>query len=160
MGRHTIALVPNAIATFLGLQDAERYTGHAFRRTSATWLADAGMLVLRSFFFFAFILIYYWLLFFFSGADRLTLKRHGRWSSDACTEGYLANSKSLKISVASMLQNCSSPDNKNINNNKSEIFNKPATPQVQSFTLNNCNNLNFCFCPLVGSSVPKFDSLK
>ena len=52
IGVNTIANMPRIAAQFLKLSEPERYTSHTFRRTSATLLAD-------------------------SGADILTLKRHG-----------------------------------------------------------------------------------
>ena len=32
IGKHTLAKIPSEIATFLDLPDAEKYTGHCFRR--------------------------------------------------------------------------------------------------------------------------------
>ncbi|XP_073966826.1 uncharacterized protein isoform X2 [Choristoneura fumiferana] len=64
MGRHKIAAIPKAIAAFLNLPNAESYTGHCFRRTSATLLAE-------------------------SGANLTTLKRHGGWTSDTVAEDIL-----------------------------------------------------------------------
>jgi len=46
------------------------YTVHAFRRSAATNLADAGV-------------------------SFVNLKRHGQWKSDSVIEGYIANSKAL-----------------------------------------------------------------
>lgn len=34
--------MPKEIAKFIGLPDAESYTGHNFKRTSATLLANSG----------------------------------------------------------------------------------------------------------------------
>ena len=78
MGINSIAAIPKFIASFLQLKNPERFTGHCFRRSSATVLAD-------------------------SGATRLTLKRQFRWKSDTVAEGYLAESKALKTDVASAL---------------------------------------------------------
>ncbi|XP_073964583.1 uncharacterized protein [Choristoneura fumiferana] len=52
IGVNKFGSMPREIAKFLGLPQADAYTGHSFRRTSATLLAN-------------------------SGADILTLKRHG-----------------------------------------------------------------------------------
>lgn len=78
VGKTFFGNLPNKIAKDLDLPNPELYTGHAFRRTSATILAD-------------------------SGADRLTLKRHGDWKSDTVTEHYLAKSKKLKTEVSRSL---------------------------------------------------------
>ena len=43
IGKNKIAEMPKLIATFLKLPEAEMYTGHAVRRTSATFLAEAGI---------------------------------------------------------------------------------------------------------------------
>ena len=48
------------------------YTSHCFRRSAATNLADAGV-------------------------SFINLKRHGQWKSDAVVEGYIANSKPMRI---------------------------------------------------------------
>lgn len=58
IGINTIGGMPKEIAKFLNLPDPEKYTGHAFRRTSATLLVD-------------------------SGADITELKRHGGWKSNS-----------------------------------------------------------------------------
>lgn len=63
------------IEKYLGLSEADFYTGHSFRRTSATMLAD-------------------------SGADILTLKRHGGWRSDAVAESYIENSIHNKAKIS------------------------------------------------------------
>ena len=42
MGRNTIRGTPKFIANFLVLADPERYTGHCFRCSSVTVLADSG----------------------------------------------------------------------------------------------------------------------
>lgn len=77
VGHHTIGAIPSKIATFLNLCNANEYTGHCFRRTSATLLAD-------------------------SGADITTIKRHGSWKSDCVAEGYIEESIQNKISIAVM----------------------------------------------------------
>lgn len=78
MGINSIAAIPKFIASYLHLENPEKYTGHCFRRSSAIALAD-------------------------SGDSRLTLKRQFRWKSDTVAEGYLAGSKTLKSDVASAL---------------------------------------------------------
>jgi hypothetical protein len=64
VGINTIGGVPKKIADFLNLPNSSNYTGHCFRRTSATLLADAG-------------------------ADITVLKRHGGWRSNTVAEGYI-----------------------------------------------------------------------
>lgn len=75
IGAHTIAKVPSMIAMVNGLANPKEYTGHSLRRSSATALVE-------------------------SGADILTLKRHGRWQSDAVAEQYVSESVHHQVSVA------------------------------------------------------------
>ncbi|XP_047023444.1 uncharacterized protein LOC124632594 [Helicoverpa zea] len=74
MGSNKIGSIPREIATFLELPEPQLYTGHCFRRTSATLLAD-------------------------SGADLLSLKRHGGWKSNAVVEGYIEDSIENKSKI-------------------------------------------------------------
>ena len=46
VGRNIFAKIPSDIATFLNLENAKNYSGHSFRRTSATLLANSGVDVL------------------------------------------------------------------------------------------------------------------
>lgn len=78
IGINTFADIPKRIATFLGLQNPDQFTGHCFRRTSATLLAD-------------------------SGADLLTLKRHGGWKSNVVAEGYVEESIKNKRKVSARI---------------------------------------------------------
>lgn len=78
MGKNLIAKIPQRVAEYLELPNPKTYTGHAFRRTSATLLVDAG-------------------------ADMLTLKRHGVWKSNSTAEGYLAESINNKRQIGNLL---------------------------------------------------------
>ena len=63
VGKDTFSKVPKLIAEFLQLPDFAPYTGHCFRRSSASFLVDGG-------------------------GDLLTLRNHGRWKSSIAAEGY------------------------------------------------------------------------
>lgn len=78
IGRHTIALMPKQIALFLQLPEAELYTGHCFRRSSATLLAD-------------------------SGANLTALKRLGGWRSDKVAESYIEESIENKSDISTKI---------------------------------------------------------
>jgi integrase len=78
IGKNKLSEIPKHIATFLGLEAAASYTGHALRVSSATTIADEG-------------------------ANSLTLKRHGRWASDTVAEGYLRESKHVRTETANLL---------------------------------------------------------
>lgn len=75
VGMNTFGNMPKLIAKYLNLQDANLYTGHCFRRSSATLLADAG-------------------------GDIVDLKRHGGWKSSSVAEGYLDDSIQNKVEVS------------------------------------------------------------
>ncbi|XP_074034595.1 tyrosine recombinase XerC-like [Leptinotarsa decemlineata] len=78
VGITKIGKVPSVIAKYLNLPHAEQYTGHCFRRSSATLLVEAG-------------------------GDLLTLKKHGGWKSSAVAEHYIENSITQKIDVANKI---------------------------------------------------------
>jgi len=67
VGIHSFGSMPSKIAIFLKLENPTQYTGHCFRRSSATVLAGHG-------------------------ADITTLKRHGGWKSTTVAEGYIEHS--------------------------------------------------------------------
>ena len=77
IGKNCIAKVPSKIAFLLNIENWKLYTGHSFRRTGATFLADAG-------------------------ADRGILKRAGRWESDSFAEGYVTESIYSKVAISNL----------------------------------------------------------
>jgi integrase len=78
VGKNTFSSIPKKIADFLKLPNSALYTGHSFRRSSATLLADTG-------------------------ADLLSLKRHGGWSSSSVAEGYIDECLTNKVEVANKI---------------------------------------------------------
>lgn len=78
IGVNKFASMPQTIAKFLKLPQPELYTGHCFRRSSTTILADAG-------------------------ADLITLKRHGEWKSNQVAQGYIEDSMENKRKVGNMI---------------------------------------------------------
>lgn len=62
VGIHSASKIPSLIANYLKFPNEKMYTGHAFRRTSASFLANTG-------------------------PDLLTLKQHGGWKSNNIAEG-------------------------------------------------------------------------
>lgn len=75
VGVNTFSKLPSQIATFLKLEQPHLYTGHCFRRSSASILSDAGV-------------------------DFAAIKRHGGWKSTAVAEGYIENSLENKTNIA------------------------------------------------------------
>lgn len=85
IGLNTIDKAPFAIAFYLNLPNPKLFTGHCFRRSSATHLAN-------------------------SGGDLNTIKKHGGWKSSTVAEGYIETSMKSKVEVANILSTQSSHD--------------------------------------------------
>nr|XP_022908502.1 uncharacterized protein LOC111419857 [Onthophagus taurus] len=75
VGKGTIGALSSKIAEYLKLENAVNYTGHSFRRTSATLSANKGV-------------------------DVLGLKRHGGWKSSTVGESYVEDSLQNKNQFA------------------------------------------------------------
>lgn len=123
VGINKLGDVPKQIAIYLGLPEATAYTGHCFRRSSATILVDAG-------------------------GDLLDLKRHGGWQSSAVAEGYVDNSlnnqnnNSSKISSA--IANTSSTINEDFiettnSNNINLTYASTSKRTNIPYVFNNCS---------------------
>lgn len=80
IGKNKFGAMPKQIAEYLNLLDPSLYTGHSFRRTSATLLAN-------------------------SGADLITLKRHGGWKSSTVAESYIEDSINNKRKIGHLIAN-------------------------------------------------------
>ncbi|XP_047986656.1 uncharacterized protein LOC125226654 isoform X1 [Leguminivora glycinivorella] len=80
IGINAFGQMGKTMAAYLNLPNPELYTGHCFRRTSATLLVDAG-------------------------GNIMDLKRHGGWKSTAVAEGYVDNSIQNKKKVSNLLMN-------------------------------------------------------
>lgn len=112
VGINSFAKFPKEIATFLQLPDANTYTGHCLRRTSATLLAD-------------------------SGADLLTLKRHGGWRSNNVAEGYIEESVKNKVKISKQIfQEALQPTStkNNVTDDSNEIKITTETQVLQPMT--------------------------
>ncbi|XP_031350882.1 uncharacterized protein LOC116176442 [Photinus pyralis] len=83
-GHNSIGNFPKKIAAFLKLENVNGFTGHCFRRTSATLLANTG-------------------------GDILQLKRLGGWKSSTVAEGYVENSIHGQVQIANMLSHAEKP---------------------------------------------------
>jgi hypothetical protein len=78
VGVNTFGNMPRKIVEFLQLPNPQSYTGHSFRRSSATLLAGKGV-------------------------NFLGIKRLGGWKSSALAEGYIEDSLHEKIAIADQL---------------------------------------------------------
>ena len=101
------------------LTDPDEYTGHSFRRSFATHLAE-------------------------SGAPLITLKRAGRWQSDNVDQGYIDTSKRMMIDVSQMLNSnndtrisSSSSSSTNSNNNGNSVVYSIINHGTMTFYLPN-----------------------
>ena len=95
VGINKFGSIPKEIAKYLKLPEPEAYTGHCFRRSSATILVDAG-------------------------GDLLALKRHGGWKSAAVAEGYIDDSIANKTATAQKI--CHSIDKPSTLTDKNKCF--------------------------------------
>ncbi|XP_065219416.1 uncharacterized protein LOC135844941 [Planococcus citri] len=86
IGKTKISAAAKEIASFLELEPA-LYTGHSFRRSSATLLAD-------------------------SGADMLAIQRLGGWKSMTVASGYADNSMHQKKRIEALIESRITPTTK------------------------------------------------
>lgn len=114
VGKNTLASYPKKCASFLGKEMVDSFTGHCFRGTSATILAD-------------------------SGASLLALKRHGRWKSDVVATSYVRDSKKSKMEVAQIFsRNSVSTSLSTANSSGAATAEASARVSSGSFDLQNC----------------------
>ena len=100
IGRNTLSQYPKTIATFLQLEEPEKYTSHCFRRTAATFLADAGFQV-------------------------MDLQRAGGWKSKSVAESYVTESQHNKLKIASNIANNTITATNNQSVSNTETCNTP-----------------------------------
>lgn len=84
VGINTFGKMPADIAGYLGLPDPHLYTGHSFRRSSATMLAD-------------------------SGEGITNIKRLGGWKSTSVAEGYIEESAKERTRISNKILNQKNP---------------------------------------------------
>ncbi|XP_064215658.1 uncharacterized protein LOC135265239 [Tribolium castaneum] len=89
VGINKIGEIPSLIAKWLNKDEPKKYTGHCFRRSSATLLANAG-------------------------GDLISIKRHGGWRSSTVAESYIEDSLNNKIEIANKIQPSSSTEENKI----------------------------------------------
>lgn len=89
VGINKIGEIPSMIAHWLGKEMFKSYTGHCFRRSSVTLLANAG-------------------------GNMTAIKRHGGWKSTTVAEGYIEDSLKNKIEISNKILNCPTTSTFNI----------------------------------------------
>lgn len=135
VGKNTFGGLPKQIASYLNLPNPSSYTGHCFRRSSTSFLAD-------------------------SGVEIGVIKRHGGWKSDTVAEGYIENSLVNKklISEKILIGKDSEKENRpstssgsnqvDINvkenrlSNSSGFKQRVISPLTSLFTINGGTNIN------------------
>ena len=95
-GKNCLAKIPMTIAAFNLLPNPERFTGHCFRRSAASLLANEG-------------------------CSLTGLKRAGRWTSDAVVDGYIEVSKKSKLNVSETISGSEGKLTKNNNDTDKNI---------------------------------------
>jgi integrase len=119
IGKNMLGKYPCMIAKHVGLAEPGSYTGHAFRRTATTWLADGGI-------------------------DVINLKRFGGggWKSDAIAQSYVAESTGNKRALAELIDG--GQHNYKFNPKQQKLINGSEQPIVNMF-ISNCefNQCNF-----------------
>lgn len=123
VGVHKIGGIPKKIAEFLKLENPENFTGHTFRRSSATMLAD-------------------------NGGDLLTLKQFGGWRSSAVAEQYVEESVSKKIKISKQLFQSEAQTtavNCTTNNEERKIYELSGAGKFHFSGIENCT-FNFTNC--------------
>lgn len=122
IGINKFTAMGREIANFLRLPNPEKYSGHSFRRSSATLLVDAG-------------------------GDITALKRHGGWKSTTVAESYIDESMNNKLNTADKLTNSLKSDtesifSKQIFENIQSSSNNFDIKSLPSMKFENCSGFN------------------
>lgn len=128
IGKNKFAIIGRQIAMYLKLPNPDRYTGHCYRRSSATLYIDGG-------------------------GDITGLKRHGGWKSTQVAEGYIDQSLKNKLTTADTISRQvynieASTSNSTIINDKNITFANSSSNHVNipsSVQFINCSNINIHF---------------
>lgn len=118
IGMNTIGKIPSDIAKYLNLSNPNLYTGHCFRRTSATLLVHGG-------------------------GDLIQLKKHGGWKSSNVAEGYIDDSMTNKIQTFQRISGQSQTQKKS-DLTFPEICNT-SDPSTSGINIKSCKNCTFNF---------------
>lgn len=115
VGIHKFGSIPQEIASYLKLPNAKEFTGHCFRRTSATLLVDAG-------------------------ADITSLKRHGGWKSSGVAEGYIDDSLSNKLELTKKIFNIPQSDLQSVSTQVSQSVSQSSSTLENNIITETKNN--------------------
>lgn len=123
IGVNTFSKMPSIIATFLKLEQPHLYTGHCFRRSSASILSD-------------------------SGADFSAIKRLGGWKSTAVAEGYIENSLQNKVNTAKKILCKTTTQACHTTPSTDAEINSVTNIQSSEVNLHSQNHTNSNACPI------------
>lgn len=127
VGINKMGQIPSLIGIFLGKESAKQFTGHCFRRTSATLLANAG-------------------------GDITSVKRHGGWKSTSVAESYIEDCLTNKINISNKILDCPPSTSRSfelttpplqVHSNTSSST--TTATSLSGVTINNCSNCTFNF---------------
>lgn len=128
VGKNKFSQMPKTYAAFLDLDNVKKYTGHAFRRSSATLLAD-------------------------SGASTSMIMQHGGWKSPAIALSYVAQSVENKSKIFNRIADQCIPGTSNqVHSNDSQTMKRVLTEINGNCPRESSDNNNESFTP---SKVPK-----
>ncbi|KAK4884193.1 hypothetical protein RN001_000464 [Aquatica leii] len=117
IGINAIGMIPSKIASYLKLENPTEFTGHCFRRSSATLLVNRG-------------------------GDLLSLKQFGGWKSSTVAEGYVAESLKRKIDVAQMMTEESGASTSKITKMISDVDQVTSRTEVEVEHTDSISNIN------------------
>lgn len=121
VGINTFGACPMQIARYLKLDDCEKYTGHAFRRTSATIMANSGMTI-----------------------DQI--QRQVGWKSASMATGYVEESVSNKKNVSNIIGSAINGSTISLSSNNVGSFNlNSISSDLKKGSINISNNTNCTF---------------
>lgn len=126
IGINKLGAMGKEIAKFLKLSNPNLYTGHCFRRSSATLLVDGG-------------------------GDLTCLKRHGGWKSTSVAEGYIDDSLQNKMATAKKILNSMEQNStKTTTYTENQLTSRNITTTVDldskaSINFQNCSNFTVNF---------------
>ncbi|XP_063910019.1 uncharacterized protein LOC135143278 [Zophobas morio] len=107
--------MPKEVAAYLGLPNPELFTGHSFRRSSATLLVDGG-------------------------GDITDLKRHGGWKSSSVAEGYIDNSVKYKLETSKKIFKQVNPSSTPCTSIRAPVMAENCE-NIEEYAAVNCDNV-------------------
>lgn len=127
IGHNSVGDVGKKVASWIGLENPERYTGHCWRRTAATVFADGG-------------------------GSNAQMKRKFGWASETTATEYIDNSKKSIATNADILQTGMEPSTEPLTE---PIIKKPrveppaqAGHEARGLNFHNCSNIVINMLPV------------